>query len=571
MDIPPLSVSHRAFGNRAWRCVFFSLLLLECAQLWVFQYSPSTDGPSHLMNASVVANYGIEKIYQQYYTITLVQPAGNMLTQVLLVALLKLAGPVMAEKLLLSIYIVLFFSSFYYFLRALTPDADYFACFAGILCPNFFFYMGFWNFLYSVGFALFTLGYYLRQRQRWTLRSLALLMLAGFVVYMTHPVSWLVCLVAVAILGLPSAIPWSRGYPLFSQVQITRKTMTEYAKPICSLLPPGVLLMYWTRMQGEPVHAADYPSVGERLHSLDSLSFLQLVLRRLEPLYSLSFLHSFTVSEWKLAEAVACAFFIALLFVGGLAYWRRQYNLWSTPILLLTLMCAAIAIGGPNNVGTGSYIRLRVALYASMFLLAWLAAALHSWPRLPLNMIAALFSCIAVIGVAVRLPVLSNWNERLSAFAVIGQHIHPGSTILHLNLEYPEPITPENPHGVNPYLHAVGLLSARAIVDLRNYEASETYFSTKFRPDMSPVPALGTLDQMESARPVFDVARYEKETRGRVDYLLFQGGAVADGNRVQFLEDTVYRIQIAAFTFVASAQPGNLRLYQRVPGINPLN
>jgi hypothetical protein len=118
---------------------------------------------------------------------------------------------------------------------------------------------------------------------------------------------------------------------------------------------------------------------------------------------------------------------------------------------------------------------------------------------------------------------------------------------------------------VYPYRHAIGFLSSRVIIDLRNYEASKDHFSTRFQPERSPFPALGTLPELEDAPPVFDVARYERETHGRVDYILFQGGASADsdGNGIGRLERTLYRSQIANYTLVSSGQRGDLRLYER--------
>src|SRR5262249_32107651 len=143
------------------------------------------------------------------------------------------------------------------------------------------------------------------------------------------------------------------------------------------------------------------------------------------------------------------------------------------------------------------------------------------------------------------------------------EHIRSQSTVLQLNLDYPPPISPENPHGVSPYLHCVGLLSAdKAIVDLRNYEASTSYFTTSFRSFVSPFPALGEIDQLESTRPVFDIRRYENETRGRVDYLLFQGGAMLGRNGADGLEKDLYHGQMGAYRLVTTAQGGNLRLYE---------
>src|ERR1700680_1444491 len=70
-----------SLGNRFWRFAFLALMVLECSALWVYPYFPSQDGPSHLHNASVLASYGTEVIYRQYYRRTPLQPAGNMVTQ----------------------------------------------------------------------------------------------------------------------------------------------------------------------------------------------------------------------------------------------------------------------------------------------------------------------------------------------------------------------------------------------------------------------------------------------------------------------------------------------------------
>jgi hypothetical protein len=116
---------------------------------------------------------------------------------------------------------------------------------------------------------------------------------------------------------------------------------------------------------------------------------------------------------------------------------------------------------------------------------------------------------------------------------------------------------------VNPYRDAVGLLSQKAIIDLRNYEASADHFLTQWQPGRSPVPALGTVKQLGDVPPVFDIARYEKETHGRVDYIVFQGHPDSKGDVVERLAVSLYRDQIAGYALASPDQHGNLRLYRR--------
>ena len=64
------------------------LLVLECVPIWTFPYFPSEDGPSHVYNASVLAHYGVETIYQEYYRIVPTF-AGNILSDLILASLLS--------------------------------------------------------------------------------------------------------------------------------------------------------------------------------------------------------------------------------------------------------------------------------------------------------------------------------------------------------------------------------------------------------------------------------------------------------------------------------------------------
>jgi hypothetical protein len=550
---------------RLWRTAFLALIILECVPVWVFHYFPSQDGPSHLHNASVLAHYGTTPIYQQYYRIVPFAPAGNMLTQFLMAALLKVTEPQLAEKVLLSSYFILFFVSFRYMLRALTPYADYFAVFSGILVPNFFLYKGFWNFSFSVSFLMLTIGYYLRQQSccaptgqsqvstgdslsnhwgRSRLQS-SVLLLAGLILYLTHIVSWVICILAVAVLGLPQLICAVHGRQNSALSLAARRALLQYSLPICSLLPPIIfMLSHLAHSQEESVCAAEPSSFRERLW----------------PLYSLSFLNTIAGSDPMLTRVVAITLLIASFCVVGVILCRRQYHWPSSSVLALSLICAALVVVGPDCVGSGSYIHQRVALFALLFFIVWLASALPAWPRLALNVLSALFCAITVITFAVRVPVLSELNRGLSDFVHVGQKIRPGSTVLAL--------CTERHQGVDPFRHAVGLLTAKTIIDLRNYEASTDYFTTRFQADRSPFPALGTPKQLEAVPPVFDIRRYERETTGRVDYILCYGSYECAEEAIAFPQDRPYRHQISGYTLVQSMPSrwlGHIALYQRTP------
>ena len=368
--------------------------------------------------------------------------------------------------------------------------------------PSFFFYMGFWNFIAGSVLLLFTAGYVLRRTQRWTGRSLAALTVLACLLYGAHAVPWAVGVVAVAVLCLSDlALAYAMrraGTPLAVSMR-PGAVARHLVLPLLAVLVPAAAL--WLHLS----RASQTPGCGPDTG----------LLAILWPLYSLSFLHSLTVADIPLLKMLGAAVLLAAAAVAGVAIVRGGYERRSTGMLLLSLACAAIAIAGPDCIGTGLFVRSRVAFFSFIFLLAWMASALQRWPKPLLHGIPAVFCLFAVAFMATRIPVVARWNGTLAGVTEVGQHVRPNSTVLQLDFAPLE--------GIDPALHAVGLILDRPIINLRNYEALADHFTTRFRPEMSPVPALGTMAQIRGVPPVFDVARYERETRGRVDYLLFNG------------------------------------------------
>lgn len=523
---------------RFWRLAFLFLLLLEIVSLWSVRHLPTQDGPSHLHNAAVLA--GGAASYLHYYQTEWFQPAGNISTQILLAGLLRVFEPQNAEKVLVSGYVALFFLSFRYFLRGVSGAADIFSAFAGVAALNLFFYKGFWNFLYSVGLAFWLLGYVTRRAGPWRPAQLALLTAGGLALYLSHVVSWILCLTAVAVLGIPAAVD------AFRSGANRRAAVMQYLAPLAALLPPAALLLFYLGQAvpaGASVAAAAAPGFRDRLYSL----------------YNPDFLRSLVETDLTLGKAVAAA--MALLTVTALWLgWKRGW-VWreAARLLPLSAICGVIVMIGPDQQGTGSYIHARVVLYVWLFFVAWLAAAPRSWTGWPGHAVGVALFGLALYAMAGRVQLQREWEGRLAAVEEIGRHIQPGATVLQLNLHRSGP--------VDPYLHAVDILTAKQIVDLRNYEASTGTFPIRFRPERSPFPALGTAPQLEAVPPAFDIERYERETDGTVDYLLFIHGEPGAGARDR--ETALYAGQLAGYEFQTEADKGRLRLYQRRAGQGP--
>src|SRR3990170_613583 len=160
--------------------------LASVAALWSVAWFPSQDGPAHVDSANVLRLYlqpARDDIRAQYRL--LVEPVPNLTGQVLLAALLGVLSPATAEKVLLSVYLILFPLAIRYALRA-GGGGGLAALLALPFAWSRLFHWGFHNFGWGLVVLLVALGYWMRHRDglhgaRW----LGLLGL-GLLLHFTH-------------------------------------------------------------------------------------------------------------------------------------------------------------------------------------------------------------------------------------------------------------------------------------------------------------------------------------------------------------------------------------------------
>lgn len=518
-----------------WVGMFAALLVLECVPVWTLRHFPSQDGPSHLYNAAVLANWNSQPLYRQYYEVRLT-PAGNLLFQLLLAAMIKTVTPTLIEPLLLTTYIVLFSLAFLLLLKSVSRHAWPFSLFAFIFVANNFYQMGFWNFIFSIPLTLLALRYYLRGRQRASPLWLATLTLWGLLVYEMHMASWMVLAIA---LGLFSAGELLEIYRKRSEIAAGTAVhrAAQAASPLLTLLPPLALTVIF--MAGS----------GYRSVSADRLP--ETLLGRVTPLAALSFFRS--LSDVDLV--FTAAFGILAIGMAADAVWRR---LRTPPVfqpgdmwLVIAFGCAAASVLAPSA-ASGVFIRHRLAYYSWLFLVLWLST--QPWRPVAVRWFGVSACLLAALPFLWRIPEYNRWERAIDEFATVGERIRPDTTVLALDMQ-------DTWHRINPLLHAVNLFALKPFVDLRNYEAATAYFPTQFRPGLNPFDSLGTLDELQHMPPEFHLARYEEETHSPVNYLLFYGPS---GNR--YPEQRLYGDELRRYKLIYISQPAGIaRLYQRIP------
>ncbi|TES89999.1 MAG: hypothetical protein E3J87_10840 [Candidatus Cloacimonadota bacterium] len=185
--------------------IIFSILFL--IPIWSVRYVPLQDWPvfigfsyiiSHLSNFSLLS---VKPIPPPYTT-------GFLL----LAGLMRIFPPLIAGKVLLSIYIISFFASFYYYLRILNPKGLFLYFFAPLLVFNNFFAKGNINFILSIPLFLFIVPFFLKRLNNYRRYYLLIVFFLSLVLYFTHLFTYLVFLLIVLFV-----ISFrKKGIPLFA-------------------------------------------------------------------------------------------------------------------------------------------------------------------------------------------------------------------------------------------------------------------------------------------------------------------------------------------------------------------
>jgi hypothetical protein len=176
-------------SGRGWG--FGALVLLNLLPVWAFPYVPTQDGPAHLANALILKEYGTAHTrYHEFFDLCW-EPVPNWTTHLFLAGLMYAFPPLVAHKILVSLYVVGFAFAFRYFLAALGKETGQLAPAGLLFVYNRCFLTGFYNYCLSLILFWIILGYCLRRRETFGLADSVLLMVLFGLAYFTHLLGYL--------------------------------------------------------------------------------------------------------------------------------------------------------------------------------------------------------------------------------------------------------------------------------------------------------------------------------------------------------------------------------------------
>ena len=423
--------------------LFVLMIAIQVAGLWMWKFFPSGDGPSHLYNVSVLFNYDKVPIYREYFRIEF-SPAGNLMTDLLLGGLMKIFPPLIAEKVLLSIYLISFPVVFRILLTALAPEAaPSFSFFAFLLTYNLFLHLGSWNFCFSLPLALLALWMVARSARSTSIAAFGGVALLALATYCAHLVSWGMLVLATGSILLCEQIGWP--------ATPSQRSLSGRLGVFAAVSVPGVLAALFV--------AGDPHRLGFAGGSLGAKAKI---------LYKLPFLESVGDAEAILRRGLLVVFIGAITALTA-RRWLYRKPFWN-PLLAVGAASCLLAVFGPRNYGNGLNIRERVELFAVLFLLAGLAIA--GWPRIVNRVLPFVLSGLSLIAMWHRRPAYEHWNRRLAEYAALDPYIGANSTVLRLFF---------GDFGLQPTFHAMGYWAPKPFIDVANYEANANHFTVRFK------------------------------------------------------------------------------------------
>ena len=525
--------------------LFVALLAVYLIPVWSFHYFPSSDGPAHVANAHIIREYSSPQgaLFRTYFSFNST-PEPNWSGHLIMAVLMYLVPPLIAEKLLISLCIVLLPVSMRYALGVIAPQARFLAFLSFPFTYTSMLHNGFYNFCLSLPMFLFAWGWWMRHRDSLSMAKTTKLGLLCVVVFFCHLISMVMVCAGIAVMLVAEAL-WT------APKGARQNNPKLYLVGAAAALPCVVLMGLFFGRHGMELGYSQ--STGARI-------------LRIADLYALT---TFQRPEVIFSGLLGLGF--GVLTAYTLYQKKRSGRLTRLDSLgAAALAFTVIYLVAPDRMSSGSGISERLMVYPFFALILWLGT--HTYGKM---WRAAIPCAVAVIGLGTAAYHSARYAE-LNGYlkdCLAGMNlIEPNSTIITIPFDYHGHLPGASARSLSlqsiPFWQVGGYISAeRHAVDLRNYEALVGHFPLVFRPERNPKLYMATKGSMLAVLPRLEFLQYTQRTGNSVDYVLLW---VLD--QPPLTNPTVAAIyaQLAAGYDLINVSPRGLaRLYKRKPAARP--
>jgi hypothetical protein len=429
--------------SRLINWLFAGVALLHLLPVWRVDYVPTVDGASHVYNASVLRELSAATpAFQRVYSAD-VRPYPNWLGHALLFFAMAVFSAVVAEKLLVSVIILLFLGGCWRLAGVVDPRSKVYALLVMPLAFHALLQMGFYNYALGAAIALFAIASAWEGRDQRGWRPVAATSAWLLLCYFAHALPALVALLFALVIWILSIalrgwkIAWRQGL---------------------AFLPTMLLLLWFVLQPSAP--GGHWTWAGAMMW---------------EPLARVAILLTFSLRQLTFGTAIGIAFGVLIVTTFAIENFdwkqRRLIVRERDAFLLLTLLAVVLYLAAPLSVEEGLVLKARLLLFPYLLCLPWLS------PRLPRVLLAATFAVVASANVFyMRDCWKRSAKDLVSAIAPLSKAA-PLHTVVALNFDR------SSPSSLLPlFSHTVSYAFAeRRLIDLGNYEAALGFFPVAFR------------------------------------------------------------------------------------------
>jgi hypothetical protein len=467
--------------------VFYVLVVLHILPIWLFKYIPTQDGPSHVYNSFVLKEYHNPdySVLEQHYTVD-VRPFSNWLSHVTMAMLMFIVSPLIAEKLLLTGYVILFAFAIQYFLGAVNRRKTLLSIVGLLFVYNRLLHWGFYNFCFSVPLYLIAIAYWWRHKDVLDVRRIVVLNLIVIATYFCHLGS---VVLAVASIFFLSIVTCHRD--------IIRKRLLTFVY----LIPSYVLPIYF--LAGNAWHSSGEPVRTVLTEPVNAAGIGKWAISGLKYLVTCQSVVSFSPTQLWIGKMLMFLFFLLAGYTLLEAIRKKELLrcLRHPFFLLFLILCVGFSITPETLLGA---VRFRLAMYPSLVLLAWLSQdwsrAHHRFEKAWQNSLRVVVVLLVAVNLCLTIHYYKRLNVDIAEFTSGVDVVEPNKTILPLSFDHIG-----DAYRIWTFVHTSAYYAlSQPGVDLGNYEAVLGWFPVNFRKELCR-PSLGTI---EEGPHNLDVARY---------------------------------------------------------------
>lgn len=505
---------HKLSSLNPWTLTFLLLLVLYVLPIWIFKYFPSQDGPCHIYNSFILKHYNDPGyVFNEFYGIRK-EPVPNWTSHAVMMLLMYLVPPLIAEKLLLTGYIVLMAGGMLYLLNVVERGRTPLAFLAFPFIYSHLLLMGFYNFSLSIALIMPVVGYWWKHFDTFSAKNMIVLSLLLVVTYFCHLVGLALALFSIAAAAVLSLLP---GFKRWKQALLS----------LLSMLPAVGLIMYYLQTRG--TGRGGSWELGRlwqyfiRNEALAYYSESQLIIAKFVTgafvilfLYTLIREHLFT-KEWRL----------------GLRLRRKDFFLFLSAAFFVIYLIA------PDDMSGGGGMKERLSFLPFLIIIPWF---IWDMPKIARGIVGGLLIVLATAYLTHASYYHKILSDQVEIYTSGFDVVEKNKVIMPLTFD-----TRAGTWRIGVVHHTAGHYGyARGSMDLDNYEAWYTdYFPTFFKPGV-PRPSI---DDMIEGR-----------TGGmNVDYIITWNLVSGNDMEVRLLE-----------CYEQVKQNGDMRIFRRkIPDAKP--